>query len=77
MCDSPIFDLQGFEAPVSLWGLVEKQVPEHEREEVKDMLGESLVEQSKELHEEVSNVCTFQTTIIMIMMMIIMITVIN
>lgn len=43
-----------YEPPVSLWGLVEKHVPSNEWQEVKRILGESLVDQSLELHEEVS-----------------------
>ena len=50
----PPADLSAYEPPQSLWKIVENNVPEHEREEVKNMLGESLVEQSLELHQEVS-----------------------
>ena len=42
-----------YEPPDFLWDLVEKSTPEHEREEIKRMLGEDLVDQSIELHEEV------------------------
>ena len=49
----PPADISGFEPPESLWGLVVNIVPESEREEVKKMMGESLVEQSLELHDEV------------------------
>ena len=52
----PPFDLQAYEAPISLWKLVQQYVPEHEREEIKSMLGESLIDQSSELHEEVISV---------------------
>ena len=56
MADSPPpFDLCAYEPPISLWSLVEKNVNPHEREEVKNMLGASLVEQSLELRDEVSN----------------------
>ena len=51
-------DLWAYEPPISLWSLVEKHVHPHEREEVKNMLGASLVEQSLELHDEVSR-CSF------------------
>ena len=51
--ESPPFDLQAYEPPLSLWKLVELYVPYHEREEIKNMLGESIVDQSLELHEEV------------------------
>ena len=43
-----------YEPPDSLWSLVEKSTPPHEREEIKRMLGGDLVEQSIELHEEVA-----------------------
>ncbi|XP_074641999.1 coiled-coil domain-containing protein 24-like [Tubulanus polymorphus] len=39
--------------PVSLWKLIEHQVSPHERDEIKNILGEGLVEQSLELHSEV------------------------
>ena len=39
--------------PLSLWKLVEQHVEAHEQDELKDMLGWSLVEQSLELHAEV------------------------
>jgi len=47
-------DVQPYKPPTSIWSLVETYVPEHERVEVKNVLGESLVDQSLELHEEVS-----------------------
>ena len=47
-------DLWAYEPPIPLWSLVENYVHPHEREEVKNMLGGSLVEQSLELHDEVS-----------------------
>ena len=53
-------DLWAYEPPISLWSLVEKHVHPHEREEVKNMLGASLVEQSLELHDEVSHLYFFQ-----------------
>lgn len=51
--ESPPFDLQAYQPPISLWKLVKQYVPEHEREEIKNMLGESLIDQSLELHEEI------------------------
>ena len=45
-----------YEPPVSLWKLVSAHIPESEWPEVKIMLGESLVQQSIELHEEVKNI---------------------
>ncbi|RUS82618.1 hypothetical protein EGW08_009611 [Elysia chlorotica] len=39
--------------PLSLWKLVEQHVELHEQDELKDMLGCSLVEQSLELHAEI------------------------
>lgn len=48
----PPVELTSYELPPSLWLIVENCVPEHEREEVKNMLGEGLVEQSIELHQE-------------------------
>lgn len=41
--------------PLSLWHLVEQHVPFHEQDEIKNMLGDSLVELSLELHDEVNN----------------------
>ncbi len=52
----PPVDLCGYEPPISLWSLVENHVAAHEREEIKNMLGASLVEQSLELHQEVGGI---------------------
>lgn len=46
-------NLYAYNPPTSLWSLIESQLPSHELEEVKTLLGESLIEQSKELHQEV------------------------
>ncbi|XP_046549033.1 coiled-coil domain-containing protein 24-like [Haliotis rubra] len=46
--------VQSYKPPLSLWQLVEDVVSSHEQGEVKRILGESLVDQSIELHEEVS-----------------------
>ncbi|XP_052777772.1 uncharacterized protein LOC128215088 [Mya arenaria] len=51
--DSPPFDLQAYQPPISLWGLIQQHAPAHEREEIKSMLGESLIDQSLELHSEI------------------------
>lgn len=51
--ESPPFDLQAYRPPISLWEIVKQHVPVHEREEIKNMLGESLIDQSMELHDEV------------------------
>lgn len=57
MADSPPttgpHQLYAYEPPISLWELIKSYVPEHELQEVKNILGESLVEQSIELHQEV------------------------
>jgi len=42
-----------YQLPPSLWQLIESCTSVHERPEVKRLLGESLVEQSLELHQEV------------------------
>ncbi|XP_052090527.1 uncharacterized protein LOC127727125 [Mytilus californianus] len=47
------FDLQAYEPPLSLWSLVEQHVSPYEQTEIKNMLGESLVDQSLELHAEI------------------------
>ncbi|KAI8510538.1 Coiled-coil domain-containing protein 24 [Branchiostoma belcheri] len=47
------FDLEAYEPPMSLWRTVEEHVPAGELEEVKGILGTTLVEQSLELHTEV------------------------
>ena len=49
------FDLQAYEPPLSLWNLVEQHVSPYEQTEIKNMLGESLVDQTLELHGEVRN----------------------
>jgi len=46
-----------YEPPPSLWQLIESCTSLHELLEVKRLLGESLVEQSQELHEEVRCYC--------------------
>ncbi|XP_048761894.2 sodium-dependent lysophosphatidylcholine symporter 1-like [Ostrea edulis] len=49
----PNFDLHAYEPPISLWSIVEQYIPVHEHEEIKGMLGESLVDQSQELRIEI------------------------
>ena len=48
-----------YDPPTSLWSMIVSQIPDHEIEEVKNLLGESLIEQSLELHEEVSSFSHF------------------
>lgn len=60
--ESPPFDLQAYQPPISLWKLVKQFVPEHEREEIKSMLGESLIDQSLELHDEVISYISSSTS---------------
>ncbi|XP_078602708.1 coiled-coil domain-containing protein 24-like isoform X2 [Branchiostoma floridae x Branchiostoma japonicum] len=47
------FDLEAYEPPTSLWRTVEEHVPAGELEEVKGILGTTLVEQCMDLHAEV------------------------
>ncbi|XP_035681970.1 coiled-coil domain-containing protein 24-like [Branchiostoma floridae] len=47
------FDLEAYEPPTSLWQTVEEYVPAGELEEVKGILGTTLVEQCMDLHAEV------------------------
>ncbi|XP_062600729.1 sodium-dependent lysophosphatidylcholine symporter 1-like [Saccostrea cucullata] len=49
----PNFDLHAYEPPISLWSIVEQYIPVHEHEEIKGMLGESLIDQSLELRNEI------------------------
>ena len=49
----PTADLSAYSPPASLWNLIENNAPVHEQEELKNMLGSSLVEQSLELRTEV------------------------
>nr|XP_006825597.1 PREDICTED: coiled-coil domain-containing protein 24-like [Saccoglossus kowalevskii] len=53
MSDIPPYDLQAYQPPPSLWKLVEENVSPEEREEIQEILGDSLIEQSLELHSEV------------------------
>lgn len=47
-------DLMGYSPPLCLWKLVEQHVPSHEREEIKSMLGVCTVEETLDLHNEIS-----------------------
>ena len=47
------FNHEAYEPPQSLWKLVEENVSAGEREEIRDILGMTLVEQSLELQSEV------------------------
>ena len=49
-------DLYAYSPPESLWELVRLHVQESEQDEIKSLLGESLVDQSLELHQEVGAV---------------------
>lgn len=51
--DEHLFNLQAYEPPLSLWSLVEQHVSPYEQTEIRNMLGESLVDQSLELHTEI------------------------
>ncbi|KAH9514169.1 Coiled-coil domain-containing protein 24 [Bulinus truncatus] len=46
--------MEAYSKPPSLWHLVEEIVPPHEHGEIREMLGYSLVEQSLELHHEIT-----------------------
>ena len=46
--------LEAFEPRPSLWRLVEQSVPGSERVEIKEVLGEDLVDETLDLHNEVS-----------------------
>ena len=47
-------NLEAFELQVSVWECLRELCPEKELGEVKRILGHSLVEQTKDLYEEVS-----------------------
>lgn len=52
MASFPI-DPGAYMPPLSLWRLVEQHVPPNEQDEIKSMLGESIVDQTLELHNEI------------------------
>ena len=45
--------LEAFESRPSLWKVIEEYVPESERIEIKEALGEDLVDETSDLHNEV------------------------
>ena len=45
--------LEAFESRPSLWKFIEEYVPESERIEIKEALGEDLVDETSDLHNEV------------------------
>lgn len=45
--------LEAFESRPSLWKVIEEYVPESERIEIKETLGEDLVDETSDLHNEV------------------------
>ena len=49
------WQLEGFEIRTSLWRLIEEFVPESERLEIKEALGEDLVDETLDLQNEVSS----------------------
>ena len=48
------WQLEAFESRTSLWRLIEEFVPESERLEIKEALGEDLVDETLDLQNEVS-----------------------
>ena len=53
MAGSPQISYDAYEAPQSLWKLVEENVSPGEREEIREILGVTLVEESLDLQNEV------------------------
>lgn len=51
--------LESFESRASLWRLIEEFVPESERLEIKEALGEDLVDETLDLQNEVSKLNVF------------------
>ena len=49
------WQLEAFESRTSLWRLIEELVPESERLEIKEALGEDLVDETLDLQNEVSS----------------------
>lgn len=48
------WQLEAFESRTSLWRLIEEFVPESERLDIKEALGEDLVDETLDLQNEVS-----------------------
>ena len=55
--------LKAFELPPSVWKLILSFCPDREASEVRKVLGESLIEQTCDLHEEVSGGETFANAV--------------
>lgn len=49
------WQLEAFESRTSLWRLIEEFVPESERLEIKEALGDDLVDETLDLQNEVSS----------------------
>ena len=47
------WDLEGFQPRQSLWKLVEDLAPENEQSEIKEILGEDVIDETVDLHKEV------------------------
>lgn len=52
-------NLEAFELEPSVWELIQSFCPEREIGEVRRTLGASLVEQARDLHEEVNPICVY------------------
>lgn len=48
------WDLEGFQPRQSLWKLVEDLAPENEQSEIKEILGEDVIDETVDLHKEVA-----------------------
>ena len=53
MAMTPPFVMEAYTPPEALWRLVEENVAPGEQQEIRDILGNSMVEQSLELRNEV------------------------
>ena len=52
-CSSSERSLEAFEPRQSLWKLVEEFVPLEEQREMKEILGEDIIDETADLHREV------------------------
>lgn len=50
------WSLEEFDIQPSLWRLIEEFVAEPERPEIKEVIGEGLIDETIELHEEVNKI---------------------